>query len=52
MLTLGATSIAIESIDAVGIEAWWLPTGLSARWLVRDVDNTRWKAVQLPRGII
>lgn len=52
VLTLGATSIAVESIDAVGIEAWWLPTGLSARWLVRDVDTTRWKAVQLPRGII
>lgn len=52
VLTLGATSIAIESIEAVGIEAWWLPTGLGARWLVRDIDSPRWKAVQLPRGII
>lgn len=53
VLTLGATSIAIESIDARGgIEAWWLPTGLSARWLVRDVDLDRWHAVQLPRGIL
>lgn len=52
VLTLGATSIAIESIEAVGVEAWWLPAGLSARWLVRDVDSPRWRAVQVPRGII
>lgn len=51
VLVVSPTSIAVHSMAAEPDEAWWLPTGLNSRLLVRKTDQDRWDAVQMPRGI-
>lgn len=51
VLVVSPTRIAVHSMAAEPDEAWWLPTGLNSRLLVRKTDADRWEAVQMPRGI-
>ncbi len=51
VLVLSPTSIAVCSMLAPDDQAWWLPSGLDSRLLIRNSHVDRWDAVQMPRGI-